>query len=113
MSLDTIKSLLGVDNPQVGTIFSMIRSRLHRRLSRDLDDGELIATGLVDLDYILIEVTIERYNRIGSEGAESESVDGHSVKYIKGDPLAGYEHDIVAYIDSLDNKRTVGVVRFL
>ena len=33
------------------------------------------------LDYIVIQMVIERYNRIGSEGAESQSTDGVSTSY--------------------------------
>lgn len=33
------------------------------------------------LDYIVIQMVIERYNRIGSEGAESQSTDGISTSY--------------------------------
>ena len=34
-----------------------------------------------ELEFILIELSIERYNRIGSEGIASESVDGKNVSY--------------------------------
>ena len=33
------------------------------------------------LNYIVIQMVIERYNRIGSEGAESQSTDGVSTSY--------------------------------
>lgn len=33
------------------------------------------------LDYIVIQMVIERYNRMGSEGAESQSTDGISTSY--------------------------------
>ena len=34
-----------------------------------------------ELEFILVELSIQRYNRIGSEGISSESVDGKSVSY--------------------------------
>ena len=34
-----------------------------------------------ELEFILIELAVERYNRIGSEGIASESVDGKNVSY--------------------------------
>ena len=35
----------------------------------------------LELEFVLVELTIQRYNRIGSEGIASESVDGKSVSY--------------------------------
>ena len=34
-----------------------------------------------ELEFVLVELAIQRYNRIGSEGISSESVDGKSVSY--------------------------------
>ena len=34
-----------------------------------------------ELEFVLVELAIQRYNRIGSEGITSESVDGKSVSY--------------------------------
>ena len=34
-----------------------------------------------ELEFVLVELAIQRYNRIGSEGIASESVDGKSVSY--------------------------------
>ena len=34
-----------------------------------------------ELEFELIELSIQRFNRIGSEGIASESIDGKSVSY--------------------------------
>ncbi len=34
-----------------------------------------------ELDYIIEEIAVRRYNRIGTEGMKSESVEGHSVTF--------------------------------
>ena len=34
-----------------------------------------------ELDFVLIELAIQRFNRIGSEGISSESVDGRTTSY--------------------------------
>ena len=93
MSLDYVKSLTG-DNPQVEVIYNNIAERLLHRIK----DTEVP----LELEYIIEEATIRRFNRIGSEGMKSESVGGHSVTYIDGDELAPYESAIVAYLDSLE-----------
>lgn len=43
-----------------------------------------------ELDFVLIELCVTRYNRIGSEGLKSESVDGR---------VQSYEDDIAKYRD--------------
>ena len=105
MSLDYVKSLTG-DNPQVEAIYSKIAERLLHRIK----DTEVP----LELEYIVDEATIRRFNRIGSEGMKSESVEGHSVTYIDGDELEPYESVIVAYLEALlPDERKKGVVYFL
>ena len=110
MSLETVKILTGVDNEQITTIYNMYENRLFRRLEQSLLEVVEIPT---ELEYVLTECTIARFNRIGSEGMESESMDGHTAKYIDKD-LSDYEHAIQTYIDSqVIVSPTKGVVRFL
>ena len=106
MSLEYVKSLTG-DNPQVEAIYSKIAERLLRRIK----ETEIP----LELEYIVEEATIRRFNRIGSEGMKSESVEGHSVAYIDEDELAPYESAIVAYLEEQEPEppRKPGVVYFL
>ena len=110
MSLETVKILTGVDNEQIATIYNMYEKRLFNRLEQSLLEVIEIPA---ELEYILTECTIARFNRIGSEGMESESMDGHTAKYVDKD-LSDYEHAIRAYIDAqVIIPPTKGVVRFL
>ena len=110
MSLETVKTLTGVDNEQITAIYSMYEKRLFSRLEKSLLEVVEIPE---ELEYILTECAIARFNRIGSEGMESESMDGHAAKYIDKD-LSDYEHAIQAYIDSqVIVPPTKGVIRFL
>ena len=106
MSLDYVKQLTG-DNPQVEAIYNAIAERLLIRL----DETKIP----LSLEYVVDEATIRRFNRIGSEGMKSESVEGHSVTYIDGDELAPYESAIVAYLEEQEPEppRKPGVVYFL
>lgn len=106
MSLDYVKSLTG-DNPQVEVIYDSIAKRLLHRIKN--------AKIPIELEYIVDEATIRRFNRIGSEGMKSESVEGHSVTYIDEDELAPYESAIVAYLEAQEPEppRKLGVVYFL
>lgn len=63
------------------------------------------------LDYIIRDVAIIRFNKIGSEGMASHSVEGESQQFTDND-FAGFMADIQAFLDKQkDNVR--GKVRFL
>ena len=49
-----------------------------------------------ELEFVLVELSIQRFNRIGSEGIASESIDGKSVSY--DDDFIGYRHYLDDYI---------------
>lgn len=50
------------------------------------------------LNYIVVEVSVKRFNRIGSEGMQSESVEGRSAIYNKND-FDEYLDDIQRFLD--------------
>lgn len=87
------------------TVINLTQSKLLARLP---GDGKAVPGGL---EHIVIEVAIERFNRIGSEGMSQESQDGHSVVFTD-DPFKAYEAEIQAYIDGLEDV-SGKVVRFL
>lgn len=64
-----------------------------------------------EMDYIILEVSVIRYNRIGSEGLSSHSVEGESLSWSDND-FSGYMDDIRAYLDSLAEVKK-GKVKFL
>ena len=49
-----------------------------------------------ELEFVLVELSIQRFNRIGSEGIASESIDGKSISY--DDDFIGYKHYLDDYI---------------
>ena len=63
------------------------------------------------LEYIVVEVAAIRFNRIGSEGLTSHSVDGESMSFTD-DEFAGYNDEIQAYISTQGENKT-GKVRFI
>lgn len=64
-----------------------------------------------EMDYIILEVSVIRYNRIGSEGLSAHSVEGESLSWSDND-FSGYMDDIRAYLDSLVEVKK-GKVKFL
>lgn len=64
-----------------------------------------------ELEHIIIEASVARFNRIGSEGLSSHSVEGESLSFTNDD-FEGFSGEIQAYLDGQkDNSR--GKVRFI
>ena len=107
MSLENVEILLGIENDErIENLYDRYKGLLLSRLQKSVSDIDVIP---LELEYIVEELTIARFNRIGSEGMKSESMDGHSASYAEKS-LAEYENDILQYL-MLD--RNHGKVRFL
>ena len=90
MLLNRIKTLLGVtDNDE---LIYEITELTKSKILNYINEVELP----LELEFVLVELTIQRYNRIGSEGIASESVDGKSVSY--EDIFENYKPDLDDYI---------------
>ena len=112
MSLEYVLTLTKGDEEQINAIYSQTAKRLLGRLRKSLPELELVEVP-DELDHIVDEVTIARFNRIGSEGMSSESVEGHSASY-NDNHFADFEADIQGYIDfNTEADSTIGKVRFL
>ena len=101
---DIEKLINGTQAEQLAVIESMTRDRLTILLG-GLDIPE-------ELEYIVTEVSVKRFNRIGSEGATSHNVEGESLNWGDVDDFADYMDEINKYLEDLDGS-TKGRVRFL
>jgi len=107
--LSDLKLMLGIDSidtsqdDKLKLIISATTARL-RMLLGGIEPPE-------SLDYIIREVSIRRFNRIGSEGMASHTVEGESISFSDSD-FGGFEDDIQAYLDT-QKESTKGRVRFL
>lgn len=63
------------------------------------------------MDHIIREVSIIRFNKIGSEGMGSHTIEGESLTFNEDD-FAAFADEIQAYLDTLKDS-TRGRVRFL
>ena len=90
MLLNRIKTLLGVtDNDElIYEITELTKSKILNYINETELPNEL--------EFVLVELAIQRYNRIGSEGIASESVDGKSVSY--DDDFENYKPYLDDYI---------------
>lgn len=109
--LDKILILLGLDSPtqamtdRVETIMELTEQRLAFMLGQSIIPEEL--------SYIVVEVVIARFNRIGSEGLSSHTVQGESLSWTDDD-FKPYMDDIQGWLNAQDDVNTTrGRVRFI
>ena len=105
-TLSRILKLLGgaPDNLLVRSVIDLVESQLLVRIGGDEVPDRL--------EYIVINVSVARYNQIGDEGKSSMTVEGESASWLT-DLFAPYEKDIQAYLDSRDKASNGVRVKFL
>lgn len=107
--LSSLKELLGISKEEnsldtkLAWILDSARMRL-KLLLGGLDPPE-------DMEYMIVEAAVVRFNRIGSEGLSAHSVEGESLSFSDHD-FAGFMGEIEAYLDEQKGVRK-GRVRFL
>lgn len=107
--LNDLKLMLGIssDDTSLDEKLKLLISTASARLKLLLGGTEPPAS----MDYIIREVAIIRFNKIGSEGLGSHTVEGESLSFNEDD-FAAFSDEIQAFLDSQkDNTR--GKVRFL
>lgn len=105
--LNQLKTLLEIKDDSMDAKLELLVSLATARLTVLL--GGLKPTA--DLDYIVIGVCLKKYNRIGSEGLSSHTVEGESMSFSDND-FAEYADDIEIWL-SKQKESTRGKVRFL
>ena len=105
MSQTTVETLIGISNDERQT---QIRTLVEARLKNLLGGADEVPE---ELTYIIDEVCIARFNRIGSEGLAWHDVEGETQRW-EEDLFAPYMADIQAWRDR-NNDQTAGKIRFL
>lgn len=109
--LNDLKMLLGFDlnvedrllDDKLNWILHSVRARL-KLLLGGIEPPE-------EMEHIIVEVAVIRFNRIGSEGLETHTVEGESQQFSEND-FACYMDEIEAFLDSQKETKR-GRVRFL
>lgn len=104
--IDDVTALLGFSGEKSNKTLDVIIRLTTNRL-KTLLNGEEVPT---ELEYIVTEVSIVRYNKIGSEGVTSHSVEGETMSFSDND-FKGYLNDIEAWKNKKNEVK--GVVKFL
>ena len=107
--LNNLKLMLGIDKNDTGRdellnqLISIATARL-KLLLGGIEPPE-------SMNHIILEVSIIRFNKIGSEGMGSHTVEGESLSFTEND-FAAFADEIQAFLNTQqDNAR--GKVRFL
>ena len=104
-----VARMLGLSNVDDSTVINVIEDCVDVATSRLLVriGAEVVPE---QLGYIVREVAVRRYNRIGSEGVSSHTVEGESMSWNEDD-FEPFEADINAYLASIHNGKAK--IRFL
>ena len=90
MLLNRIKTLLNVEGNE--ELITEIVNITEDKILNYINASEMP----IELEFVLIELSVQRFNRIGREGIASESIAGKSVSY--DDDFTGYKHYLDDYI---------------
>ena len=93
MLLNRVKVLLGITNNDNTELLNEIIELTKSKILNYIDKTELPE----ELEFVLVELAIKRFNRIGSEGFTSETVDGKTMSYEESE-FEGYEKYLDDYI---------------
>ena len=107
--LDNLKIMLGIPVEDVNP-----DERLKLILANTAARLKLLLGGIdppFEMNHIILDVAIMRFNRIGSEGLSSHSVEGESLSFKESD-FDGFMGEIQAWLD-LQKESTRGKARFL
>ncbi len=106
--LDDVKLLLDISEEDIDRKLVLIIKNAEQQVLSYLPSG--LKEVPEALSYIVCELSVSRYNRIGNEGMSSYSQEGESITY--GDDLSPYLSAIEIW-NKKQQDNTRGVVRFL
>lgn len=105
--LETLKMLLGFTDDSRDELLNKLIDLTTARL-------KLLIGGIEppeELEHIIIDVAIARFNKIGSEGLSSHSLEGESQTFTNNE-FDGFMSEIQAFLDS-QKQSSRGKVRFI
>lgn len=111
VDLDRIKRMLSmdVDDAKSDELLEDIIDLVEAQLKNRLGGVDSIPE---NLEYIVTNVVLARFNQIGDEGKNSMTVEGESASWLT-DLFAPFEEDIQRYLDRTNETVSGGSITFL
>lgn len=107
--IDKIKTLLGLKDNYHDDLLDVIIENTEQALCFKLSVDEVPK----ELNYILVEVAIKRFNRLKNEGMTSYSQEGESITFNSSD-FDDFNDDIQQWrADNNKNEKSLGKVHFI
>lgn len=104
--LEDVRALLGFDDTKRDALLSTIIRLTEGRLQSLLNVTETPS----ELDFIVTEVSVARFNKIGSEGAVAHSAGSESLSFSDSSDFKNYMPEIEAWKEA---HTETGTVRFI
>lgn len=107
--LENLKVLLGIESSDTS-----LDGRLNLLLSYATARLQAMLDGITppeSMEYIIVEVAVIRFNRIGSEGLSGHTVEGESLQFTDND-FSGFSDEIQAFLEAQESGSR-GKLRFL
>ena len=104
-----IKRLLAITGTEQDLLLGDLSDLVEAQLKNRLGGVETIPA---ELEYIVINVVVSRFNQIGDEGKSSMTVEGESASWLI-DLFAPFEEDIQRYLDRVNETVSGGSITFL
>ena len=108
--LENVKLMKGIKDTLQDDVLNVLINNAESRLTVWLKQHAGLETIPIELLFIVEELTVARFNRLGSESMTSESVEGHSVTFTDDD-FQPYLSILETYIPKKE-KSTAGKVVF-
>ena len=109
---EDVKLLIDVDSRESGfddkidLIIKHAKRQVLLRLPSDIEEVP------PELEYIVCEVSVARFNRLGNEGMSNYSQEGESISFDDANDIDAYDSDIKEWIARREGKKR-GVLRFI
>lgn len=103
--LENIKLLLGITDTDRDELLNLIINLTTNRLLNLLGGVEDVPE---ELEYIVVQVSVKRFNRIGSEGTTAHTQEGETLTFADDD-FSEFENDIAYYIGRTGSESAKGV----
>ena len=105
--LESVKALLGLTDDSRDSLLNSLIKLVSARLCTFLGVKEVPD----ELSYIVTELTVRRFNRIGSEGFKQHTLEGEAIQF-ESDDFSDFAADINAWKEKQEGQQPY-TVRFL